>query len=108
MLRVDRLETPAGGRDPVLDELPVALVAAGADDPAILVLVPVEEPVLQPQPAATVGDRAPVGGRRAGSDLARGRRDGRCRGERKALGGVVDDDGREGHQGRGSRTGGEH
>ena len=59
VLGVDGLERAAGGGDAVLDELPVAGVAAGADDPAVLVLVGVVEPVLQPGAAASAGTARP-------------------------------------------------
>ena len=57
VLRVDRLDRPPGRGDAELDELPVALVAPGADDPAVLVLVGVVEPVLDPGAAVAAGRR---------------------------------------------------
>jgi hypothetical protein len=108
MLRVDRLETTPGGGDPVLDELPVPGVAAGADDPAVLVLVGEVQSVLQPHPTAPVRHRWAIGGGRAVGNNTLDRRKRRRRSERETLGSVVDDDGREGGESRCDRGGGEH
>ena len=65
VLGVDGLEQAARGVDVVLDGLPVRGVAAGADDAAVLVLVGVEEPVLEPA-ARRRRRRGPRGRRRPG------------------------------------------
>ena len=95
VLRVDRLDRLAGRVEPVLDHLPVARVATGAHDPAVLVLLGVVEPVLQPRPAL---------GRRRGPGV-RGRLHAFDGAQRVALTGVVDD--RRGVRGqRGGEGGG--
>ena len=64
MLRVDRLDRPPVPAGTHLHELPVALVATGVDDPAVLRVLDVPAPVLQPAPATAGRDRAPVRRRR--------------------------------------------
>ena len=58
--------------EPDLQHLPVALVAAAAHDPAILRVVGIEEPVLQPQPPAVADGVAVDACRRAPGARRRG------------------------------------
>jgi hypothetical protein len=55
-----------------LKQLPVAGVAAGADDPAVLRVVGEEEPVLEPETAPVVAGGAAVDERTAGTGVADG------------------------------------
>ena len=83
VLGVDRLDRLLLPIDAHLDELPVALVLAGVDDPAVLGVLHVPAPVLQPAPAAAGRHRAPVGRRWQAFDAR----------DRVALARVVDVDG---------------
>lgn len=108
VLRVDGLRGPAPGVDANLDHLPVPRVPAGPEDPAVLVLPRMEEPVLQPRPAAVATRRARVD--RRGAVVAPTGSSHRCRrhaAERQALTRVENDDRREGGEGSGAGRGGE-
>jgi hypothetical protein len=102
VLRVDRLDRPPAAQAE-LDHLPVALVPAGAQQPAILRLVGEEHPVLQPftrPPPVDDGSRA------ARLDAGHARRERPHRRQRVVLAAVVHDDRRialerPGRRGRG-------
>ena len=87
-LRVDALGDPAAV-EAVLDQLPVALAAAGAEHAEVLVLAREEHPVLQPRTHAPAVEH---GARRARADARHAARERLHRSERIGLPLGVDDD----------------
>jgi hypothetical protein len=101
VLRVDRLHD-AIAPQAVLDDLPVALVAAGPQDAAILSVVREQQPVLQPRSDPPAVDGGP---RRSAAHAGHAPGERLHGGERGSLAAVMHDDGRVALERRGRRGG---